>query len=73
MPRYDYQCELCQAIFEVKASITEKEAGLKPVCPACQSQSTRQVITSGLILHTANTGSGSISNCGPNAGPGCCG
>jgi putative FmdB family regulatory protein len=71
MPLYDYQCKQCQAIFEVRASIREKEAGLTPVCPTCESEQTQQLITSGLVLHS---GAGQMGpGCGPGAGPGCCG
>jgi putative FmdB family regulatory protein len=71
MPLYDYQCKQCQAIFEVRASICEKEAGLAPICPTCESQQTQQLITSGLVLRS---GAGQMRpGCGPSAGPGCCG
>lgn len=73
MPLYDYQCEQCQAIFEVRATIKEKEAGLEPECPNCHGKQTRQIITAGLILHGAGSSEISASCCGPNAGPGCCG
>ncbi len=35
MPLYDFQCEDCDEIFEVRASIREKAARLKPECPKC--------------------------------------
>ncbi|RPJ18717.1 MAG: zinc ribbon domain-containing protein, partial [Chloroflexi bacterium] len=41
MPLYDYQCQNCQAVFEVRATFKEKEQGLKPKCPQCQSKKTR--------------------------------
>jgi putative FmdB family regulatory protein len=72
MPLYDFQCNYCQTVFEVRASIKEKETGLEPECPNCDSQDVRQVLTAGLLLH----GSGaaiSFPACGPNAGAGCCG
>ncbi len=73
MPRYDYQCQQCQTIFEVRASIKEKEAGLHPTCPECQSAETRQIITAGLVLHGSDGASLPVSCCGPNAKSGCCG
>ena len=73
MPFYDYRCEKCGEVFEVRASIKEKVAGLKPECPQCHARETRQVITAGLVLHSRGGGSGSLSGCGPGAGPGCCG
>jgi putative FmdB family regulatory protein len=45
MPLYDFQCEYCDEVFEVRASIRDKEAGLKLECPKCHRQKTRQVIT----------------------------
>ncbi len=74
MPLYDYQCQNCFSIFEVRASFKEKEAGLEPECPQCHSQETRQVLTAGLLMHTSgNSAAGKVPACGPNSGPGCCG
>ena len=33
MPLYDYVCEACGHVFEVKKSISEPEPG---ICPKCQ-------------------------------------
>ena len=30
MSLYDYQCNKCQAVFEVRAKFKEKEVGLEP-------------------------------------------
>jgi len=75
MPIYDYQCDHCLATFEVHASFREKEIGLKPVCPNCQSTETHQVLTTGLFVHKGSSDASSLlsSKCGPNFGPGCCG
>ena len=72
MPLYDYHCQKCDEVFEIRASINEKEAGLKPQCPECHSQKTRQVITAGLVIRGGDGASLSFPGCGPNAGPGCC-
>jgi putative FmdB family regulatory protein len=72
MPLYDFQCEDCDEIFEVRASIREKEAGLKLECPKCHRRKTRQVITAGLMIRSRDDASLSFPACGPNAGPGCC-
>jgi putative FmdB family regulatory protein len=72
MPVYDFQCNRCQTVFELRASIKEKEAGLEPECPNCESQDVRQLLTAGLFLHASDVAT-SLSSCGPNAGPGCCG
>lgn len=66
MPVYDYQCQNCNTVFEVRATFKEKEQGLKPKCPQCQSKKTRQVLTSGLfVMHGNKECSG---KCGPNCG-----
>ena len=41
---YEYQCDACSVIFEVRASLAEKEKGLRPACPSCGSEATRQII-----------------------------
>lgn len=72
MPLYNYQCLQCQKIFEVRASFKEKDAGLEPECPDCQSMDTRQVLTTGMLLQLhGERVRGPI--CGPNSGSGCCG
>ena len=76
MPLYTFQCEHCETHFDVRATFKEKDAGLFPVCPTCESSATRQLLTTGLIIRGSNTGGGDVtapSFCGPNAGAGCCG
>ncbi len=74
MPLYDYQCKGCEAIFEVRATFKEKEAGLEPECPECHSKRTRQLLAPGLFLrHSVDGASLALPTCGPNAGAGCCG
>jgi len=51
MPLYQYQCVRCQTLFEVSASLQEKEAGIQPACPSCQSIETHQVLDDGTVLH----------------------
>jgi putative FmdB family regulatory protein len=72
MPIYNFQCEQCLEVFEVRATFKEKELGLEPECPICHSQETRQMITAGLVLRGSDGASLSLPGCGPNAGPGCC-
>ena len=66
MPLYDYQCKRCQNVFEVRATFKEKEAGLEPECPECQSKKTHQLLTSGLFLRKSDDGA-------DLTWPGCCG
>lgn len=74
MPFCAFHCEACETSFDVRESIEEREAGLRPPCPKCASQEVQQVIIAGLLLHSAagerRTGPAVI--CGPGAGPGCC-
>jgi len=72
MPVYVFQCQDCQEVFDVRASFKEKEAGLEPLCPQCESQQTIQVITAGLFIRGSDGASLSLPACGPTAGPGCC-
>ena len=75
MPVYEYQCQHCETVFEVRATFKEKEAGLKPECPQCHSKQARQLLTSGLFLRRSDDDGAALEAppCGPNAGPGCCG
>ena len=71
MPIYDYQCQACGEVFEVRATIKEKEAGLTLVCPKCSSHEARQRLTVVQTLHSGREFSRPV--CTPNASPGCCG
>jgi len=72
MPIYNFQCKQCLEIFEVRATFKEKDAGLEPECPVCESKETVQLISAGLFLRGSDGGSISLPGCGPSAGPGCC-
>ena len=72
MPFYAYQCEHCEKVFEVRATIKEREVGLHPECPTCHATQVKSKITAGLVMH-GNDG-GSLSSAGPACGSGgCCG
>ncbi len=73
MPFYAFQCEECDETFEIRATIHEKEAGLKPECPQCKGDHTRQMITAGITLHGSVASESTRSNCSPFSGSGCCG
>ncbi len=45
MPVYEFRCDTCEKKFDVVATLKEKEAGLKPVCPNCGSSLVRQVFS----------------------------
>ena len=69
MPIYLFACEDCGRTYEIQASMQDKEAGLKPNCPDCDSERSRQLIATSFSIRK---GSGdSTSGCNP--GSGCCG
>jgi putative FmdB family regulatory protein len=74
MPIYEYFCQECENKFEIKATLTEKEKGLKPECPKCHSQEAIQ--TFGHITVIGSTKDSFTTSpspcCGPGAGPTCC-
>jgi putative FmdB family regulatory protein len=74
MPMYDYQCQECGHTFEVRATISQKTAGLKPECPTCHSDATQQLISSAMFIRSGGGGEARPMpmGCGPNMGPGCC-
>ena len=69
MPIYVFACEECGKTYEINASIKEKEAGLQPKCPECNSDRSNQLITNSFVIR--NGGSNVINGCNP--GGGCCG
>lgn len=68
---YEYACEDCGALHEVRATLAEKERGLRPRCPNCGSSRLRQVFTAVNVI--TRPGGGSVPpRCGPGSGAGCC-
>ena len=72
MPIYEYLCTECGEKIEVKASVAEKERGLKVTCPKCGSKKMAQVFGS-FSTFSSSKGRSNPPICGPMAGPGCCG
>lgn len=73
MPTYDYQCQDCGHIFEVFATLKQKEAGLQPECPECHSDKTRQTFRSVMFIRSSDGGAPMpLAGCGPACGPGNC-
>lgn len=70
MPIYEYLCPDCKEKVEIFASISEKEKGLKPVCPRCGNKKMIQVFGNFAIGSSGGSGGGPV--CPPTAGPGCC-
>ena len=74
MPFYAFECEQCHEVFDVRATIKEREAGLQPECPNCHDAHVKSLITAGLVVHGSD--GGSLSAAGPACGcgsGGCCG
>lgn len=70
MPRYDFQCDKCQALFELSLSLAERDEGTsKKRCPACGSLQVHQLITfNGGIISGGKSKGREISGCSS----GCC-
>jgi len=70
MPTYEYHCKDCGYYFDVKATVKEKEEGLKINCEKCGSDNLQQVFGGFAILggQTVNVKSRETQNSG-----GCCG
>jgi len=72
MPMYEYYCQDCNKKFEIKASISEKEKGLKAKCPVCGSNKTFQILGNFFTFSKASS-KGFGGGCGPRPTPACCG
>lgn len=77
MPTYEYGCVDCGEKFDLFASISQKERGLKAECPKCGSAHTVQIFRS-INFVKSNSSSPdeafrASGGCGPNPLPGCCG
>lgn len=72
MPIYEYYCQNCNEKFDIKATIQEKEKGLKVNCPTCGSTRVIQLFGNFFTLSKSDS-SNSGGCCGPNPTPGCCG
>jgi putative FmdB family regulatory protein len=74
MPFYAFQSEKCETTFDVRATIQEREARLRPPCPKCANQEVQQVITAGLLLNSTVGDRRAVPAIyGPNASRRCCG
>lgn len=72
MPVYEYFCQSCENKFDIKASVSDKEKGLKVKCPNCSSNKTIQILSS-FFTFSKDSGNSGGGCCGPNLTPGCCG
>ncbi len=55
MPVYEYRCEECGKRFDIIATLTEKEAGLNPVCPECGGNKVEQVFGRFMVIGGSKT------------------
>ncbi len=73
MPYYSYQCQDCGEVFDIRATIREKEAGLEPECPRCHRKRTRQSLVLASVLRSKGGTMTPPSGCCSGPGSGCCG
>ncbi len=69
---YEYKCDRCGAVFEVRATLAEKERGLRVECPTCGSQKATQVFTTVNVLIRSGRGGATPPGCGVGFRTGCC-
>jgi putative FmdB family regulatory protein len=72
---YEYKCSTCGAVFETQASLAEKTAGIKPLCPDCGADNARQQFSGfGLVVKSSGRAA-CVPSCGTPGMPagGCCG
>lgn len=67
---YEYRCDDCGALMEIRATMAEKARGLRVTCPACGSARATQVFTSVNVFTRSAAGGDAPPFCGPGAG--CC-
>lgn len=66
MPMYDFRCRSCSSEVTLKASVSEKEAGLN--CPECGSGDLQQLLRN---LNFVGTSGGSAPIPAGGGAPGC--
>lgn len=69
---YEYECNDCGRRYEIKATISEKERGLRLDCPKCHSARATQVLSSVNMMTGSRGGGAAPPFCGPGSGAGCC-
>ena len=75
MPIYEYHCKECGYYFDVKATVAEKERGLRPACEQCGSSKLEQVfggfsLIAGRSVDPRRSGSPAGGCCGGSSS--CC-
>lgn len=67
MPTYEFRCGDCDEVFDVRASLSEKEKGISPKCPGCGSENTGRVFAG--VAYFAKSGKVEFTN---SSRGGCC-
>ena len=65
MPYYDYKCDDCQSVVEVKLSLAQKESGLSVKCTECNSVNTHQLFAAVAVGSSDRLPERSFSSGGP--------
>jgi putative FmdB family regulatory protein len=71
MPTYEYVCTECGEKINIRATIAEKEKGLKVTCLKCGGMKMAQVFGNFMVMGSSKTGNKS-SCCGSSTGSDCC-
>lgn len=71
MPIYEYICLECKEKIEIWATLSEKEKGLKVICPKCNSSKTTRIFGNISVIG-GSKGKNKPPKCGPQGGPCCC-
>lgn len=73
MPLYEYRCETCGEVFDARATLQQKMAGLQPECPRCHSRNTTQQFRSLNVIHAGHTSNPlpTVGCCSPDRQGGC--
>lgn len=66
---YEYRCQKCSTLFDVRATLAEKESGLHPRCPHCGSDQVVRRFTALSVLRGGRNGRTAV---GPGTEGGCC-
>ena len=54
MPSYDFQCTQCGEHFEIYATLAQKEKGLAPRCPKCDSEQVQRIFDTLVLISRGN-------------------
>jgi len=64
VPRYDFVCQDCGEVFEIRVSMSAYSEDLSPECAKCGSQNTARVFGSVNVVTGGSAGKGPAGGCG---------